>query len=238
MNNEPPRIPSAGPSPLPPQLPARKKGFPKWVLLVVVLVVGFFGFLGFRVVQFARHVREHPRQAVPGEAEFREANRQIIASKGTAAFGNNREAVALAQEYSRRLKALREEFFTKGKEDAFSLSKGDFLTYCQWNGDSCVFLVHVPELRRFEGDAKKSLTDLAWMSAHVVLKEKARPPPKTVAVGVKGAILYDAILIGDFLPGAAPDGEGVKQRGSGITDVNLFYPFFAPKEQPAQAEPK
>ncbi|MEA3208789.1 MAG: hypothetical protein QOE70_1846 [Chthoniobacter sp.] len=213
--------------------PSKKGALPKWVVILLVIGVAFVGFLGFRVVQFVKYVREHPRQAAPGEAEFREANRQIIANKGTAAFGNNREAIALAQEYSRKLKALREVFFTKGKDDAFSLSKGELLTFCQWNGDSCVFLVHVPELRRFESDAKKSLTDLAWMSAHVVLQAKGGPPPKTVAVGVKGALLYEAILIGDLLSNPAPDGEGVKQRGSGITEEKLFYPFFAPKESPA-----
>jgi len=164
----------------------------------------------------------------PGQAAFDNANRQIISGREGVAFGNSAEAQGLAREYSKTLKILRETFFTKGNKDAFSISKGEFLTYCHVDDDSCVFLVHVPELRHFVSDAKTSLADLAWMNAQSILQTKLAHPPKTLALGVKGALLYDAILIGDYVsePTNAPGGDGIKTRGSGLDGMKLLYPFF------------
>jgi len=201
------------------------------VKVVLLVLFSFACFFGFRLVQFGLWLKDHPRQVASGEAAFREANRQIIGNRGTVAFGNSSEAISLAQDYSKSLKILRDGFFTEGKKGAYSVSKGDFLTYCQWNGDSCVFLVHVPELRRFTTDAKKSLTELAWINAQSVLKASTQKPPKTVVVGVKGAVLYEAVLVGDFI--SDPKGkDGVRTRGSGISGTELLYPFFASPGQP------
>ena len=202
--------------------------------MLALFVISLVGFMAFRMVQFARYLREHPHQAQPGELEFREANREIIAGHGNTVFGNSGEARALATDYAKSLKILREAFFSKGNPGALASLEGEFLTYCQLNGDSCVFLVHVPELRRFSDEAKKSLTDLAWINAQSVLQAKRRPPPKTVAVGVKGLMLYDAILIGDYVANPQSGKDGINIRGSGLVDTELFYPFFVPREFPAR----
>ena len=181
----------------------------------------------FRGVQMVRHSREHPRQAAPGEAAFRAANKQIISNKGTTAFGNNSESIALGNDYAKGLKILREGFFTKKNDEAFSITKGEFLTYCQLNKDSCVFLVHVPELRRFTAEAKASLSELAWINAQAVLKANLAQPPATVVVGLKGAVFYESICVGDFVSNPSTEGDGIKSRGSGVEGLKLLYPFFA-----------
>src|SRR5215204_4375257 len=105
-------------SSLPPvqALPGKKK--PSWVLrTVLILVVAFAGFMGFRVVQFVNYLRTHVHEVEPGEVangktapphgakstsgepEFREANRKISIYKDTVAFGNNAEATALAADF-------------------------------------------------------------------------------------------------------------------------------------------
>jgi hypothetical protein len=228
MNNYPPKIGAPSGDPLPPIAPRKKKGLPRIVVMLLIGLAAFFGFLGYGVVQFAKYRSEHPRALAPGEAEFREANRLIIsASSGKIAHGNNRDGEALAATFSSGLSTLRHEFFTKGNEKAFSISKGEFLTYCQWNGDSCIFLVHVPELRRFDADAKKALAELAWMNAHGVVKTR-KPPPKTVGLGIKGAVLYETIWLGDYQTEPPLAGEGVTKRGQSIVDLKIFYPYFAP----------
>lgn len=227
MSNVPPIIPN-----LPPVIPPKKSRLPIVLILALgIPLLAFTGFLGYRVVQFVRYAREHPRLQSPGEAAFREANRQIIANNGTINFGNNREAQTLAADYAASLKILRNGFFTQGKKDAFSITKGDFLTYCHLETNTCVFLVHVPELRRFDGEAKKSLANLAWLNAQSVLKSKLTNPPPTIAVGIKGAVLYDAILIGDFISDPK-DGDGVRTRGSGLEGTKLLHPFFGEESSP------
>src|SRR5438128_11922561 len=157
--DQPPVIPPTIPQ-VPPPIPSKnRKRLPLVLSIVLFLVFAFVAFLGFRVVQFALYVRKHPIHEGPGQAEFREADRQIIANKGTVAFGNSSKAIALAKD-------------------------------CHLNTNACVFLVHVPELRHFTSDAKKTMGDLAWINAQSVLKAKVSSPPKQVVVGVKGALLY------------------------------------------------
>jgi acyl carrier protein len=230
MNGQPPPIPQVPPSipaQAPPPLP-KKKGRGTLGKILVAVGAVCVAFVVFQVALFvlALALGKAPRSRVPGEAEFREANRQIIRNTGSLGFGNNPEAVSLARNYSKGLKVLRQTLFTEGNKDAYSISKGEFLTYCRLNTDSCVFLVHVPELRRFTEEAKKSMSELAWANAQSVLEGRSNSPQATLVVGVRGAVLYESIMIGSPEPGPGKD-NGIKQRGSGVTDIPLLYPFFA-----------
>ena len=234
MQAKPPPIPQS----TPPIIGANKPRIPLLAKIFLVLVFAFCAFFGFRLIQFGLYLRSHPRERSPGEVAFREANRVIISGHGRAGFGNTPEAVALAQSFSTALKSVREEFFTKGKgdEDLFtSITRSDFPTYCQLNSNSCVFLVHVPELRRFTTEAKQSLGLLAWQTAQATVKAGVHPPPARLVVGVKGELSYDPILIGQFVPAPHQAGEGIETRESGLRSMNLFYPFFD-AEQNLKAE--
>jgi hypothetical protein len=219
----------------PPVLPAKKRGIPLVAKIILVLCAAFVGLLGFRVVQFAQHLRAHPREQAPGEAAFREANRQVISGHGKTGFGNTPEAVALAEAFSKDLKALRAELFTAGKgdKDLFSrLTKGEFPVYCHLTSNACVLLVHVPELRRFTDEAKESLGDIAWGTAQKAVRTGLGTPPPQLVVGVKGELWYDPILIGQFVAEPQNLGDGIQSRDSGLSKMNLFYPFFASDEEP------
>jgi len=162
----------------------------------------------------------------------------LISSHGRSGFGNNPEAVALAEAFSKKLKSLREEYFTKGKGDRdlfTALTKSEFPAYCRLSSNACVFLVHVPELRRFTAEAKQSLGRLAWETAQETVKMGVHPPPVRLVVGVKGELSYDPILIGKFVPALHEMGEGIETQDSGILSMSRFYPFFeAEPELPGQ----
>jgi hypothetical protein len=230
MSNIPPRITDKPPVITSPPRYPRNKSWVLWPKLVLFLAIAYVGFLAFRAAQFGMYLKNNPQAKAPGETEFREANRQIIANHGTVAFGNSSEAIVLAEQYAENLKSLRSELFSKGKEGSYSIAKGEFLTYCQQSKDACVFLVHVPELRRFTPEAKESLGELAWLNAQMILAAATSRPPQTVVVGVKGAILYDTVLIGDFVSDLSSKSTGIKTRGAGIEGMQLLYPFFAPIE--------
>jgi len=55
---------------------------------------------------------------------------------------------------------------------------------------------------------------------------------------VKGALLYDVILIGEFIPEPSKDNDGIKTRNDGATleGMRVFYPFFASQEQSSALE--
>lgn len=249
MNDElPPIIGAGAPPPLPPPLikPASPPSLPPspeekqrvwWPIgLGVLLVLVFAGFLIFPVVRLALSRDKSPRQQKqsPGAAAFHQADLRIISGKGAIASGNTPAAISLARDYSRNLKVLRENFFTKSDEGSFSITKGEFITFCQLNQDSCVFLVHVPDLRHFTRSAKKSLAELAWINAQSVLQtQKTLPVPNTIVVATKGALLYDTIMIGDHIADQSDPLDGIKTRELGLGNGSLLHPFFASAEEPA-----
>ena len=219
----------------PPLLPVKRT--PLWRRMSIVFLIvglGLAAFFCFRVWQFVQYAQTHPHLAQSGELEFREANRQIIAGIGVMVFGNDNDARALAMMYSKGLKTLRDNLFTEGGRTALASMEGEFLTYCQLNEDSCVFLVHVPELRKFTSEARQVLAELAWMNAQSTVRDNIRPLPKQIVVGVKGLVFYDVILVGDFVENPNSGNNGIKTRGSGLEDMKLFYPYFAATSPPPE----
>jgi hypothetical protein len=202
----------------------------RWLQILLACV--FVGFVIDRAFLLGRAIveRRHERHgSLPGESEFRAANQRIIRSENEqVAFGNSPAGEELAQSFSTAMAEARKEGFTEGNNSAFSLSKHRFLTYCRLDADSCVFLVHVPELRRFTGDAQQSLGDLAWVIAHKLAYDAGLPPGSRLAVGVKGTINYEAVLIGELSNREHPLTDITQnERGVGLEKNRLFYPFFA-----------
>lgn len=173
----------------------------------------------------------------PGSNEFDLANSLTISDNNGVVNGNTADARKLALIYSNEMALMRDIMFSAGKEKSFSLSGGQFLTYCAINGERCAFIVHVPQLRKFAPDAKESMNELAWITAWQVVND-AGLEINELAVGVKGAVQYSAVMTGKYDPlsGEVPDPTF---NGKGISDTPKLYPFFAPvravKEPPAEA---
>lgn len=158
-----------------------------------------------------------------------------VGSRGIA-HGNTEEAKALAQQYAEAIQVLREEMFSEGN-DGISLSGGKFITYCELRPGMCAFVVHVPEYRRFEGDAKRSLAKLAWIVGQQTASDKLKPGDK-LAVALKGVVFYGSVMVGKI-----PDGEGdeTEPEIDGASRNDLL-PFFEPEtaaddnaDEPAEA---
>jgi hypothetical protein len=133
------------------------------------------------------------------KAAFVEANRLITIGKGQQAFGNTPDAERLAAEFSEGIKLGRQIGVQAArKKSKLSFSNGQFLTYCRINPDSCAFMVHVPDLRKFKQDAKDYMIQVAWA---IAMKQVNRlhPQPLQLAVGIRGAFLYDAVYEGSVL---------------------------------------
>jgi len=164
----------------------------------------------------------------PGEAELWAAETFIRAYETSEASGNTPDAVAFADQFSRSLRVSRQFMFTEGKAGSMSLSKGRFLTYCFLRDDSAAVLVHVPELRRYTDDAKLTLEEYAWglVTSYAASKH---PEVKKLALGVKGALDYSAIITGHV--NDAEPLKGIEIRHP-VTSSKPLWPFFlTPKNQ-------
>ncbi|MBS0264940.1 MAG: hypothetical protein JSS02_23610, partial [Planctomycetes bacterium] len=100
-------------------------------------------------------------------------------------------------------------------------------TYCRLDETSCVFLVHVPDLRKFNNDAKNQLGELAWETAQLVVRTNGKSTPRKLAVGIRGVVLYDRAMIGSLQAADSPE-NGIEISKEGTLSQQALYRFFAP----------
>ena len=192
------------------------------IIITCVAVVGFF-MLGGLVLAIGSGGKQRSWDANPGKQGFDEVNTQIVGYHGLDALGNTTDAVKIGQAFSQELAAIREVAFTGGGDaQALSLSSGHFITYCQESGDDLLIICHVPQLRKFAGDAKAALMGYAWKTAqHAVLATHPDHHGK-VYVGLRGIALYYEIWIGTAHGAPA-------QRLPPDAGLKAAYALFAPK---------
>ncbi|MBN8419725.1 MAG: hypothetical protein J0L73_12470 [Verrucomicrobia bacterium] len=177
-----------------------------------------------------------PKVSTPASRAFEAANDLIDMDKGKTAYGNTPDAEKIAEVFSQMMMVGREIGVQKArKKPRISLSHGKFLSYCRINPDSCAFMVHVPELRKFSEDAKRYMVGMAWTAASLHAAE-LNPRPKRVAVGVRGAFLYDEVVEGplpdDKIMAANDEDDGweagIEQRFSGSDATKHLETYFEP----------
>jgi hypothetical protein len=197
-------------------------------LLALSIVLPFAIALFFMVVspgEASKEASTHPLPA--GQSEFQSANHQIGVNHGTVGFGNSSKAVAVATQFSTDMAKLRGVFFEGGKKDGLSVSGHEFLAYCELHDSECVIIAHVPELRRFNAEAKASLGNLAWGTAQSALrKQGAAKPAMKLAVGLRGIALYDRVLTGTVVLDPESPDTGLTETITEARPERSLYPFF------------
>lgn len=157
-----------------------------------------------------------------------QAERKISVKSGDKiGFGNSPEAEALAEQFAEQLSLMRQLGIEGGDKNKPSLSGGEFLTFCQLDEDSCAFLVHVPDFRNFEGDAKEFINNSAWGIAQQLLKESSLPEGAPLAVATRGVLLYDEINIGRHLKNIEDDADarhGIDRTPVSESSLDAFFP--------------
>ena len=157
----------------------------------------------------------------PEYRSFNAANDLINSSKDGISYGETKEEKELAKRYSTTIKKLQKEFFTGGKKNRIiSLTKEKFLTYCKINNDSILFLVHVPQFKRYKDEVRDTLNQLSWHVANEVTKDiKTDTQNLELAIGLRGSLAY----------GGSSKGirhQEAKFENSFIIDENQFFKYF------------
>jgi hypothetical protein len=131
--------------------------------------------------------------------------------------------------------------FEQAKEKSVLDTKDTFKTYCELRNDRCVFLIHVPEMRRFTDEAQDSLGMDAWKSAQAVLHHKgAGKDGMKLAVGMMGLVSYDRVMMGRYSSDTNNLENGPEQIARGFGSERPLYEWFAPEKtnaQPPHASP-
>lgn len=153
------------------------------------------------------------------QAAFKAADSQISSVSKGGINGNTPEAAALAKEFAVSAKTFREMFIEKGKDD-------EFPTYVHLTPSQCVFMLHVPQLRKFSDDAKQTMAQIAWANAQELVAE-LNPKPSKIALGIRGSLLYDRAYIGH--PATEDEAsKGIDQEVKGTDAKYAMIRLFEP----------
>jgi hypothetical protein len=194
-----------------------------WVLFTLGMIVWGVA----KGVQEGMGETKSPPASVSQVGGFQGADHNISINRGTVAFGNSPQAVAVAAEFAKNMKLLREALFEKGKTSVFSATKHEFITHCELREGSCVILVHVPELRKFTAEAQTAMGELAWANAQVALEKNGiGKPGMKLGVGLRGAFLYDRVLLGVLPADDKDEKEGLAQTITSSSPEKALYSFF------------
>ncbi len=170
----------------------------------------------------------------PEYANFREGNAIINHYQGSSGYGNTPKAVDVAEAFTKLIKKRRNLMFAAAQPGRISAGTADFVSCCELYDSQCAIIVNVPDLRQFDSEAKRALGDVAWGSAQEALREKgvARPGMK-LAVGLRGVLMYDRVLIGNVVTNADVTDTGLIETVTGSEVEQRLYPFFQRPEQSA-----
>ncbi len=165
---------------------------------MLLLSLGFIGFAAYNAMTGGFDVDDEEiassLSSSSGKQALRDAESKILGDSLGSTHGNTAEAEALAAEFSEQMKTLREAMFTDD-DRKIQITGGEFLTFCELHDDQALFLVHVPAYRDFGDDAKDQLAALAWSTAQNVVEDTLFEGDR-LAVGMKGTILYGAVMVG------------------------------------------
>jgi hypothetical protein len=193
---------------------------------IVILVFLGLGWVGYKIYKAGENLPPEP-----GRAEFQAANARI-GGAGPGDSGNTPEAAGLATRMSQAMEAIRSRNFEATEDKSFVDRHDRFKTFCDLRPDQCVFLIHVPELRRFAPDAQKSLGQMAWQAAQTLLDQAGtNKAGMRLAVGLRGIAAYNRVLTGQFAPRAAGANTAAPGVSAGIGCERELYSWFA-EEQP------
>jgi hypothetical protein len=154
------------------------------------------------------------------QVAFKEADNLITSSVNGTVHGNTPQAIAVAKEFASSSKEFRDLFIEKGKNS-------EFLTYVHLTPTRCIFLLNVPQLRKFSKEAKETMAQVAWVSAQTQAA-KLSPKPVKVALGLRGSILYDRAYIGHPVSGEEKS-KGIDQEVKGMDAKDALTLLFEPE---------
>ncbi|MCW0220973.1 MAG: hypothetical protein OJI67_21780 [Prosthecobacter sp.] len=211
-----------------------KRSHTLYFLPPIVWAIGFTCLALF--VTFAPEEDTGPEASNTAQDLFNKADDLISNQDNGTANGNTPEALKLAQEFSAITKKMRGLIIEQGKDSKFSLSGGDFLTYVHLTPERCLILVHVPGLRKFTSEAKQVMAQTAWLTARKLTRQ-LNPKPSELALGIRGALIYDRAYIGHLISPEEEPSKGIDQEIKGYDAKKALARFFEATPETAETKP-
>lgn len=178
---------------------AKSGGMMKWVIIVLLVCLGS----GIAILIAGKSHLD----AKPGAEALASAEQKLKDMKNSGS-GETADVTKAATTLSEVASSLRASGITKGSSSfgrgksgllravAAGLDANDFQTYGVVKGETAVFLVHVPDLRKFTDEAKEAMGRMAWFAGRLAWAELQEPRPARLCVALRGIANYDRIVEG------------------------------------------
>lgn len=222
----------------------------------IVLLVGILLLIGYLVMKPGEP--EVPKS--PAQIAYEQANSLIGSSRGESGNGSTPEEKAAATIMAAGAAAFRDMTIEKSSGRSRGIfqnvakaadAKG-FTAYCKRKGDEVLFLLHVPDLRKFTDGAKEQMAENAWAAALQAVSTMPDPKPKKMAVATRGILSYDRLVKGnvieEFTDEMDSENLAARRKAFGIATVSTdsstmdfcFIDFFREPaaNKPVTATPK
>lgn len=188
----------------------------------MLLMLGFFGLRFYQLSQFLK-----TRQPDTSDYFF-DASHQL-GPRGPVASGNSQTATDMASDMSKFMSEIRNLGFEQAEKKSLFDKRDQFKTYCALTSNHCVFLVHIPELRRFSQDAQDALAGNAWLAAQAISSRRcAASSEMQLAVGINGILSYERVMFGRYTPEASRTNSGLLNTERGMGCEKSLHQWFAP----------
>lgn len=176
-------------------------------------------------------VSKNDKSSSAPKSPRQEAARSISKSSGVTAHGNTPQAMGLAEKYASVMSEMHQAAFVSRKGKAPKSAK--YVVHCELHDGTCAFLSFVPDYRKFDGDAKTSLEEIAWSAACAVAKdEPSLKPDAELCVALKGMLMFGSVMTGP-MNGAKPATNTKDEE-----DMDRFFPAVTEKETKLNEETK
>jgi hypothetical protein len=109
--------------------------------------------------------------------------------------------------------------------DAATAGTGHFQTFIELRGDRVLALIHVPEYRRYENEARNAMRQICWELACATVSEKGKlKSDRPLIVGVRGSSAYDCVFEGST--SATPDRPAPRPVTGNVASHKVLVKWF------------
>lgn len=186
----------------------RRKRTAGWgmILLRTVFIAAPLALIASIIIGSETAYRAELAQAnAPGYAQYYTAHDMTA---GSSAGGNTPEAKDAARKIAAGMKLFLDDSTTQtGSRRTPDHNCG---VWCEIRDDRCIVVMRVPDLRRYNSEAQRTLADAAWMDARACLQQvPCLKQGSPLLVAVRGESLYDSVMTGHLTADieAAPEGS-------------------------------
>lgn len=145
------------------------------------------------------------------------AKKNVASARSLTSHGNTEEAKAMAESVAKQLQLMHDTMIVASKGNK---TTDQYAVHCELHEKTCVFLIFVPDYRKFEDELKNDMDEMAWSVAADAAQKSGKldAADAELCVGLKGLVMFGSIMTGGV------NDESPKKTSSNENELKRFFP--------------